>query len=43
MASKAVSAQYRRPCPTCKAKPLEPCRTLRTGRVTDTHMARLSE
>jgi hypothetical protein len=39
--SKAVSAQYPRPCPTCGAEPYQPCRSLTTGRVTDTHHARL--
>lgn len=52
-ASKAVSARYTADCPTCEAKgatpdpetrmPVggEPCRSLRTGRVTDTHRARI--
>lgn len=39
--SKAVSARYRNVCPKCKAKSYEPCRTLKTGRVTDTHMQRV--
>lgn len=40
--SKAVSAQYPRSCPTCKAAPYRPCRSLGTGRVTDTHLARIN-
>ena len=28
-------------CPTCGAKPFQRCRTLSTGRSTDTHQARL--
>jgi hypothetical protein len=39
--SHAVSAQYNVTCPVCNAQPLTPCRTLRTGRVTDTHLARI--
>lgn len=39
--SKAASAQYRNTCPVCKAGFKMPCRTLKTGRVTDTHMARV--
>lgn len=39
--SKAVSAQYAQPCPVCAAGPFAPCRTRKTGRVTDTHLARL--
>jgi hypothetical protein len=39
--SGAASAQYARGCPTCGAGPYQPCRTLTTGRVTDTHMKRL--
>lgn len=29
-------------CPACGAKPEKPCRTLTTGRTTDTHAARLT-
>lgn len=29
------------PCPTCKAKAHQPCRSLKNARVTDTHVARL--
>lgn len=39
--SRATSAQYAQPCPVCKAGPFNPCRTLGSGRVTDTHLARL--
>lgn len=39
--SKAVSAQYAVACPTCEAPPKDPCRTLRTLRVTDTHLDRI--
>lgn len=39
--SSAVSAQYPHGCTTCGAGPRQPCRTLRTGRVTDTHLARI--
>ena len=39
--SKSPSARYGRPCPTCKAAADQPCRTLTTGRVTDTHVARI--
>lgn len=39
--SRAASAQYPRPCSTCGAGSREPCRTLTTGRVTDTHIARI--
>lgn len=38
-----MSAASVRPwlCTTCDAAPGEPCRSLTTGRVTDTHVARL--
>lgn len=39
--STAPSARYGRPCKTCKAAADQPCRTLTTGRVTDTHAARI--
>ena len=39
--SKAVSAQYPHPCPTCGAPANHPCRTRTTHRVTDTHKARI--
>lgn len=39
--SGAVSAQYPVICPTCGAGPSRPCRTMSTGRVTDTHQARI--
>ncbi|HET6916638.1 MAG TPA: hypothetical protein VFH56_11165 [Acidimicrobiales bacterium] len=39
--SKAPSARYGVPCPTCGAKADEPCRTRKTRRVTDTHVARI--
>lgn len=39
--SKAASAQYDVTCPKCLARPKEPCRSLRTRRVTDTHLARI--
>ena len=39
--SKAASAQYPNVCPVCFAKPKQPCRTLKTGRVTDTHLVRI--
>ena len=39
--SSAVSAQYNITCPVCAAGPLLPCRTLKTGRVTDTHLKRI--
>lgn len=38
--SKAVSAQYGVPCPTCGVKAYEACRS-GSGRVTDTHKDRL--
>lgn len=38
--SYAASARYGVACPTCGAKPDEPCRAVRSGRVTDTHSAR---
>lgn len=41
MASKAASAQYAATCPRCSAKPKEPCRAIKSGRVTDTHIARI--
>jgi hypothetical protein len=40
--SRAASAQYDVICPTCGAFPRDPCRTLTTGRVTDTHAARMT-
>lgn len=40
--SGAVSAQYPVTCSTCKAAPFTPCRSLTTGRVTDTHVARIT-
>ena len=40
--SRAVSAQYRVQCPTCGAKPTQPCRARTTFRVTDTHAARIT-
>jgi hypothetical protein len=40
-ASTAPSARYGVACPTCKAAADQPCRTLTTGRVTDTHAARI--
>lgn len=39
--SNAVSAQYPRPCPRCHAGPYQPCRA-KSGRVTDTHLARIN-
>ena len=39
--SKAVSARYPATCPACGAVPFAACRTARTGRVTDTHLARI--
>lgn len=41
--SKAASAQYDVTCRTCAAPPRQPCRTRRTGRVTDTHAPRLTD
>ncbi len=41
MVSNAASARYRNVCPKCKARSFEPCRTLKTGRVTDTHLSRV--
>lgn len=41
--SKAVSSQYTVECPQCHAAPNQPCRTLRTGRVTDTHLSRIDK
>lgn len=41
MASTAASAKYRNTCPTCKSGPFMPCRTLKSGRVTGTHIPRL--
>ena len=32
---------YPNQCPTCGAEPNKPCRTLKTKRVTDTHLARI--
>lgn len=40
--SEAVSARYPNSCSTCGAKPYEPCRSLRTKRVTDAHQPRIS-
>ena len=40
--SGAASAQYAVSCPYCLAGPHKPCRTIGTGRVTDTHRARLA-
>lgn len=37
-----ISAQYGVPCPKCEASADEPCRSLTTHRVTDTHAARRS-
>lgn len=34
---------YPNTCPTCSAAPGQPCLTLTTGRVTDTHIARIEE
>ena len=31
------------PCPTCGAEPGKRCRTLKTGRTTDTHNARWNQ
>lgn len=42
-ASKAVSARYVNPCSKCLAKAYEPCRSLTSGRVTDTHLVRVQE
>ena len=39
--SKAPSARYGVDCPTCKVGADYPSRTLKTGRVTDTHKARI--
>ncbi len=39
--SGAVSAQYPTGCDTCGAVVGDPCRSLTTGRVTDTHKARI--
>jgi hypothetical protein len=33
--------KYGVPCPTCGADPGATCRTLTTGRTTDTHIARV--
>lgn len=41
--SKAASAQLGVPCRVCGADPLQPCRTAKTNRVTDTHMPRLDD
>lgn len=41
--SKAASAQYRVECSYCGAKIGEPCRTLKTRRVTDTHVDRIHD
>lgn len=41
--SNAVSARYQNPCGKCLAKAYEPCRTLTTGRITDTHRIRIDE
>lgn len=40
-ASTAVSAKYPVACPTCHAKIKQPCRSMTTNRVTDTHQARI--
>lgn len=37
----AASARYGVPCSTCAAGADDPCRSLVTGQVTDTHVARL--
>lgn len=37
-----MSHNYRNPCVVCGAQPFQPCRTLTTGRVTDTHMRRVA-
>jgi hypothetical protein len=39
--STAASSRYTVTCPSCNAEPGEPCRTLKTGRVTDTHTHRI--
>lgn len=38
--SSHISATYGVPCEKCGAKSDEPCRSLTTRRVTDTHLAR---
>lgn len=40
--SSSVSAQYPTGCTTCGAVRGQPCRSLRTRRVTDTHIARIN-
>lgn len=39
--SKAASSRYTVPCRACGAEPQQPCRTLASGRVTDTHQSRI--
>lgn len=41
MTSTAPSTRYPAGCPTCGADVGQPCRSLRTRRVTDTHKARI--
>jgi hypothetical protein len=36
------SRLYHLACPTCKARPFDPCRSLTKGKITDTHAARLA-
>lgn len=33
---------YSNPCVVCGARPMRPCRTMTTGRTTDTHMRRVN-
>lgn len=35
-----MSARWDVPCPTCGAKPNDPCRAITSGRVSDSHAAR---
>src|SRR5215207_6533154 len=39
--SRAVSARYRKACPRCEAEPGQPCRTLKTDRITNAHVVRI--
>lgn len=39
----AASARYDVPCSFCGAKAFEPCRSIKTRRVTDTHSARIHD
>ena len=39
----SLTVWHPNPCPKCGAKRGAPCRTLTTGRVTDTHLARMEK